>query len=158
MSKLYLFLISMLFIIGFGCKRTSTIEDFTYTYSMENVNNFKIEFQLVSDSTYEISQFNYFFDNFEGNKKPIVTKGKLDNEEFSRFEKLIEKSDINSMKDSYGFENETDNDVVYMIGLEQEDKTKFVSINLNAIDSFSQEFKDLISYTNTIISAKHQVQ
>ena len=160
MKKTHLLLATLFSIVFIGCTPTSTMNDFTYTYSMENVNNFKIEFQLNSDSTFKITQFNFFFDNFEKSKKPVSTEGTLNSEEFFKLKKLIEQSNIDEMKDSYGFDNKTaeESDIMYMIELKQGEESKFVSINANDITTFPKKFTELISYTNTIISAKHQVQ
>ena len=160
MKKTYLLLATIFAIIFTGCTNPSTMDDFTYIYSMENVNNFKIEFRLNSDSTFKITQFNFFFDNFEKSKKPVSTEGTLNTEEFTKLKKLIEQSNISEMKDSYGFDDKTtdESDIMYMIELKQGDESKFVSINANDITTFPKKFNELISYTNTIISAKHQVQ
>lgn len=154
MKKKHILLATLLAIVITGCTSTSTMDDFTYTYSMENVNNFKIEFQLNSDSTFKITQFNFFFDNFEKSKKPVSTEGTLTSEEFSKFRSLLQQSNIDEMKDSYGFDDKTadESDIVYMIELKQGEKSKFVSIKGNKITSFSKKFTELISYTNTIIS------
>ena len=160
MKKTHLLIATLFTIIFIGCTPTSTINDFTYIYSMENVNNFKIEFQLNSDSTFKITQFNFFFDNFEKSKKPVSTEGTLNSEEFFKLKKLIEQSNIGEMKDSYGFDDKTaeESDIMYMIELQQGEESKFVSINVNDITTFPMKFNELISFTNTIISAKHKVE
>ena len=159
MTSIRILIATIFAIVVTSCTSTSTIDNFTYSYSMESVNNFKIEFQLKSDSTYKISQYNYFFDNFEKMKKPIETEGKLNDKEFSTFKKLLGQSNIPDMKDSYGFEDSTKNvsEIVYLIGLNQNEESKFISINANSIQSFPPKFSELISYTNTIISEKHKV-
>lgn len=159
MTSIRILIATLFALVITSCTSTTSIDNFTFTYSMESVNNFKIEFQLKSDSTYKISQYNYFFDNFEKMKKPILTEGKLNNDEFSTFKKLLEQSNIPDMKDSYGFEDSTKNtsEITYLIGLEQNEESKFISINTNSIHSFSSKFSELISLTNAIISEKHKV-
>ena len=153
MNKLYI-LIATILAITSCTSNPATMDNFTYTYSMENTNNFKIEFQLNSDSTYKITQYNFFFDNFEKKKKPIYSSGTLNNEQFSTFRKLLQQSKIEHMKDSYGFKNETTSysDIIYMIELNRNGESKYVSINSNEANSFPEEFTKLIKYTNKIIS------
>lgn len=159
MNKINLLIATFFAIIVIGCTSTPTMDNFTYTYSMENVNNFKVEFQLNSDSTFKITQFNFFFDNFENTRKPISTEGTLNSEEFSIFKKLLQQSNIEDMEDSYGFDDKTatESDIMYMIELKQNEKSKFVSINANDVITFSKKFTELIAYTNTIISEKLKV-
>ena len=159
MNKTNLLIATLFALIITSCTSTPTMNDFTYTYSMENVNNFKIEFQLNSDSTFKITQLNLFFDNFENTKKPISTEGTLNKKEFSTLKELLQQSNINDMEDSYGFNENTDedSDVLYMIELKQKGESKYVSINANKANTFSEKFTELISYTTTIISAKHKV-
>ncbi|MGV8962276.1 MAG: hypothetical protein ACOH2V_02710 [Candidatus Saccharimonadaceae bacterium] len=142
-----------------SCTSSPSIDDFVYTYTMESINNYKIEFQLKSDSTFKVSQFNYFFDNYESMKKPVITEGQLNNKEFSTIKKLLQQSNLNDMKDSYGFDEteSTESDIIYLIELKQDDKSKFVTIKSKSIESFPKKFTELISYTNSIISEKHKV-
>ena len=142
-----------------SCISSPSIDDFVYTYTMESINNYKIEFQLKSDSTFKVSQFNYFFDNYESMKKPVITEGQLNNKEFSTIKKLLQQSNLNDMKDSYGFDEteSTESDIIYLIELKQDDKSKFVTIKSKSIESFPKKFTELISYTNSIISEKHKV-
>ena len=154
------FIITTLLVIIAGCTSTPPMNDFAYTYSMENVNNFKIEFEVNSDATFKISQYNFFFDNFEQTKKPFSTEGTLDSDEFSTLKKLLQQSNIQDMEDSYGFDEKTasDSDILYMIELKQDGKSKYVSINDNDANSFSKKFTELISYTNKIISIKNKAE
>lgn len=136
-----------------GCNRKPELTDFSYTFSMENVNNFKSEFQLNPDSTYQINQYNYFFDNFEGKRRPLVKEGKLTTDEFNTFKKLIEGSRLNQMKDSYGFENPAkENNIIYMIQLTTGGLTKYVSVNADTPEKFPKDFTELIKYTSNFIN------
>ena len=159
MNRIY-FIIATLLVVFSGCTTTPPLNDFTYTYSMENVNNFKIEFQLNSDATFKISQYNFFFDNFEKSKKPFTTEGTLESNEFSTFKQLLQQSNIHEMDDSYGFDENTasEADILYMIELKQDGKSKYVSINDNDANSFSEKFTELISYTTKIISTKNKAE
>lgn len=159
MNRIY-FIIATLLVVFSGCTTTPPLNDFTYTYSMENVNNFKIEFQLNSDATFKITQYNFFFDNFEKSKKPFTTEGTLESNEFSTFKQLLQQSNIHEMDDSYGFDENTasEADILYMIELKQDGKSKYVSINDNDANSFSEKFTELISYTTKIISTKNKAE
>lgn len=153
MNNLYL-LIATIIIVTSCTSNPANMDDFTYTYSMENTNNFKIEFQLNSDSTFKITQYNFFFDNFEQVKKPIYNEGTLSSDEFSTITKLLQKSNIENMEDSYGFNDNTASysDIIYMIELNRNGKSNYVSINSSGTNSFPEEFTKLIEYTNKIIS------
>jgi hypothetical protein len=160
MNRIHSIIITLFAIIITGCTSTPTMGDFTYSYSMENVNNFKIEFQLNPDASFKITQYNFFFDNFEKAKKPITTEGILNNEEFSSFKELLEQSNLEDMEDSYGYDAETtsESDIIYMIELKHDDKTKYISINASGANTFPEKFTELIAYTNAIISDKHKTE
>lgn len=160
MNRIYFIIVTLFAIIISSCTSTPTMGDFTYNYSMENVNNFKIEFQLNADASFKITQYNFFFDNFENTKKPISTEGSLDNDEFSTFKNLLQESNLENMEDSYGFDeiSASEADILHMLELNQDGKSKFISINATGADPFPEKFTELIAYTNTIISDKHKVE
>lgn len=159
MNRIHSIIITLFAIIT-SCTSTPTMDDFTYTYSMENVNNFKIEFQLNTDASFKITQYNYFFDNFEMKKKPVTTEGILDSDDFSSLKKLLQQSKLNDMKDSYGFDEKiaSEADITYMIELKQDGKSKYISINATGANTFPEKFTELIAYTNAIISDKHKAE
>ena len=74
MNRIHCIIITLFAIIA-SCTSTPTMGDFTYNYSMENVNNFKIEFELNADASFKITQYNYFFDNLRKQKNPFLLKG-----------------------------------------------------------------------------------
>lgn len=160
MNRIHFIIVTLFAIIITGCTSTPTLDNFTYAYSMENINNFKIDFQLNSDTTFKITQYNFFFDNFEKTKKPISTEGALNSDEFRNFKKLLQQSKLDEMEDSYGFDEKTDSesDIIYIIELTKDGKTKYVSINASGNNSFPEKFTELISYTNTIINDKNSVE
>lgn len=142
-----------LLLLLFACNRTPDLLEFTYTFSMESVNNFKVTFQLNPDSTYKVGRFNYFFDNFEGKKKPKYNEGRLTTNEFKTFKKLIEGSKLNKMKNAYGFDNPTkEGGIIYIVELSQQGKSKYISINSGIHETFPEDFTKLIEYTNTFIN------
>lgn len=157
MSKIINLCLSVLFLFCLiGCDHSSGLKDFTYRYSMENINNFKVEFQLNSDSTYQIGQYNYFFDKFEGKARPLLKDGKLTKDEFDMFSQLIASSKLEKMDDSYGFDRDgdADNSIVYMIELKQNEKSKFVSVNTNTGEHLPDGFNRLIAFTGKFIDDK----
>lgn len=156
MLKNRLLLSSILFLALLGCSNKSELKEFTYRYSMESIANYKVEFQLNPDTTFHIIQNNYFFDRYDGISKPKEVNGVLSDNEFNSFVKLIEKSDIEKIKDSYGFENNTDNDnsMLYIVELNRNGKSKFVTVNLEENNGLSKEFNEMIAFTNLVINNK----
>lgn len=157
MSKIFNLCLSVLFLFCLiGCDRSSVLKDFTYKYSMESINNFKVEFQLNPDSSYRIGRYNYFFDKYEGKSRPLVAEGKLTQEEFDMFAKLIAGSKLEKMNDSYGFNRsgDTDNSIIYMTELKQNEKSKFVSVNAGTDEHLPDGFNRLIAFTGEFISDK----
>lgn len=149
-------LLSLLTLFLFiGCKKNTEIKDFTYTFSMESVRAFKVEFQLNPDSTYQVRQYNYFFDNYEGKQRPNIKDGKLTAQEFDKFKNRLTKSYIEKMNDSYGFDKpNAENNIVYMVHLQHDGLDKFVSINENTMGDFSADFVELINFTSQFANSK----
>lgn len=157
MSKIINLCLSVLFLSCLiACHRSPVLKDFTYRYSMESINNFKVEFQLNPDSTYQIGQYNYFFDKYEGKAKPIFKEGKLTRDEFDRFAGLITGSQLEKMNDSYGFDRggDTDNSIIYVIELKHNEQSKFVSVNSSMDEYLPDSFNRLITFTGGFISDK----
>ncbi|KAF5041833.1 hypothetical protein [uncultured Proteiniphilum sp.] len=154
MIKYKLWVTSLFILLVIGCRNNTGLKDFTYKYSMESAGNFKVEFQLNPDSSYTISQNNYFFDRFEGVSHPIEKGGILSQQEFERFSELISRSDINKMDDTYGFEEKenSDNSIVYIVELIENGESKYVSINARSRQDFPKAFTELIEYTNDYIN------
>ena len=138
-----------------GCGNNTGLKDFTYKYGMESAGNFKVEFRLNPDSSYTISQNNYFFDRFEGVSHPIEKEGVLSRQEFEKFSRLLQKGNLHKMKDSYGFSDEqgADNSILYIVELTQDGQSKFVSVNAATRQKFPKAFTELIEYTNEFINA-----
>ncbi|WP_418892640.1 hypothetical protein [Limibacterium fermenti] len=154
MIKTILLFIVSLFLIC-GCNSYSDNLPFTYKYSIESMGNFKVNFELNSDSTYKISQFNYFFDRLEGRKRAFLKDGKLTKQEFITFQTLISASKIERLKDTYGFEDAaSEREIIFMIELIRNGKSKYVSINSHTSNKFPKHFPDLIKHTNEFISEK----
>ena len=134
--------------------RLAEMEEFTYKFSMESVGNYKVDFQLNPDSTFQIEQQNYFFDRYAKKNAPNSRQGTLSSEEFARFDKLIRESDLYSMDDSYGFDENSDNSIIYLVELQGGDDVKYVSINVETEHRFSYEFTELIEFTTGFMNSK----
>lgn len=83
----------------------------------------------------------------------MIKEGQLTAEEFNSFKKLITGSNIQGMKDSYGFDNPTkESDIIYMVQLTVDGQTKYVSVNENTPEKFPKDFTELIAYTTEFIN------
>lgn len=139
-----------------ACNHDPDLGKFTYTYSMESINNFRVDFQLNPDSTWQIGRYNFFFDRFDDKQAPQLLNGKLTEEEYNRFSKLISDSRLGEMGDSYGFDKEEviGNDIVIMFSLIRGDESKFVSIREDSEEQFTKGFRALISFTGQFLDEK----
>ncbi len=145
------------FFTGCNSKNSNTeieLTDFTYSFSMENTGNFRVELVVNNDSTYNVKQQNMFFDRYAKSNNDDISEGKLTEDEFVKLKSLLENSDIYNLNDSYGFDENSDNSTVYTINLTEGEKTKFVVINAEANQGFSKEFTDLFEYSSAIMSKK----
>ena len=144
-----------------ACSRSPRGELFSYTFSMESINNFKVELQLQPDSTWQAARINYFFDRFGGPPSALEREGKLTDREHATFARLLEKSEIEEMEESYGFDNEDDNSnaIVYMLSLTPEGgETRFVTIRENVEYRFPDAFRELILYSGNFLNEKLEEQ
>lgn len=149
--------ISVLILISFiGCNGDTGLTNYTYRYSVESINNFKVELQLNPDSTYQIGWHNYFFDKYSGEAQPKYKSGVLTVAEFDTFTNLIDRSGLEKMDDSYGFDHNgtVENDLVHMIELKQNETSKFVVVNAEANDPLPEKFDRLIVFTSNFINDK----
>lgn len=145
----------ILFLVTFiGCNHSTGVNGVTFRYSMESIGNFKVEFQLNPDSTYQIDRHNYFFDRFEGKTRSLTKGGSLTKEEFEKFRRLITGSKPGKLNDSYGFDGDAEADVaiVYVIELIQNEKSKFISVNAAAAKQLPDNFGRLIAFTAKFVS------
>lgn len=163
MIKNNLFIFFVLSILFLGCNSKNSessrgslteMEEYTYKFSMESLGNYKVDFQLNPDSTYQINQQNYFFDRYSGTGNPTSRQGKLTADEFDQFDKLVRESDLYGMDDSYGFDDNTDSSIMYIIELREGENVKYVSVNPEVAHNFSVEFTDLIESTTKFMDSK----
>ncbi len=149
--------ICVLFLIFLtGCNGDNKLTSYTYRYSMESINNFKVELQLNPDSTYQIGRHNYFFDKYKGETQPQYMSGVLTGIEFDTFTNLIDRSELEKMEDAYGFDHNgtVENNLMYMIELRQNETSKFVIVNPEANDPLPAKFYRLIVFTSDFINDK----
>lgn len=154
--KIQVVLSSMLFLIGGLCSSCrQELKAFTFSYTAESVNNYKFVVTFGSDSTYRIEKYNYYMDNFEGKRRPFVAEGRLSDETFRLLKERLEKSDVFSLKDAYGFkEQETrwssSSQLIYQISLRTEGKEKFVTYK--RAEELPSSFVRLLQFVNTFVS------
>ena len=78
---------------------------------MESVNKYKLMVLFDSDETFRIEEYNYYIDNFAKKRVPKIMEGTLTDEEFASLKPILQKCNFFKMKDSYGFEKETNWDL-----------------------------------------------
>ena len=125
-----------------GCKKE--LKDFSFSYSMESVDNYKL-----------MEEYNYYMDNFAKKRDPKVMEGTLTDEEFASLKPILQKCNFFKMKDSYGFEEETNRDlgdIMYQVSFTTEGKEKFISIRNSDTGQFSASFVKLIGFINTFLN------
>ena len=135
----------LLILCATSCKRE--IKPFTFSYSMESVNNYKVMLSFGSDKQYKVERYNYFMDNFAHKRDPKIVDGVMTEEEYDRLATLVAESDLLSMKDSYGFEQAPTGalgDVVYQISYTCGGEEKYISIRSAEGQRFSNAFVKLI--------------
>ena len=99
MQKTWLVMVGLfLMLCATSCKRAD--KPFTFSYSMESVNNFKVMLSFDSDQKYRVERYNYFMDNFAHKRDPKIVEGVLTDEEYDRLATLVNEADLLSMEDS----------------------------------------------------------
>ena len=108
-----------------------------------------------SDKTFRIEEYNYYMDNFAKKRDPKIMEGTLTDEEFASLKPILQKCNFFKMKDSYGFEEETNRDlgdIMYQVSFTTEGKEKFISIRNSDTGQFSASFVKLIGFINTFLN------
>lgn len=141
-----------------GCRKA--VEDFSFSYSMESVNNYKVivAFQS-SDKSYRIEETNFFMDNHANRKAPSIREGVMTDSECREVAKLLSASKLFEMEDSYGFEQEYNRelgDIMYQIAYKSGGKEKFISIRNSERQLFPSPFLKLLKYANSFVSAHRE--
>ncbi|MDR1203699.1 MAG: hypothetical protein LBL58_18985 [Tannerellaceae bacterium] len=139
-----------------GCRKS--LKEFSFSYSIESVDNYKTIVSFNSNKTYKIEIYNYYMDNHAGKREPVIKEGTLTEEEYKTVEMLLTKCNLFKMNDSYGFDQEADEyigDVICQIHFQTPKKGKFISIRNIDNHTFPVSFVNLLGYTNTFLS-KHK--
>lgn len=71
-----------------GCKKE--LKDFSFSYSMESVDNYKLMVLFDSDKTFRIEEYNYYMDNFAKKRDPKIMEGTLTDEEFASLKPILQ--------------------------------------------------------------------
>ena len=109
----------------------------------------------ISFKTFRIEEYNYYMDNFAKKRDPKIMEGTLTDEEFASLKPILQKCNFFKMKDSYGFEEETNRDlgdIMYQVSFTTEGKEKFISIRNSDTGQFSASFVKLIGFINTFLN------
>lgn len=136
-----------------GCKQE--LKDFSFSYSMESVSNYKLVVMFDSNKTYRIEEYNYLMDNIERKRDPKIKEGTLSDEEYEALKPLLQKCNFFKMKDSYGFDeaiNRDMGDIMYQVSFSSEGKEKYISIRDSETSQFSGSFVKLIGFINTFLN------
>lgn len=154
--KLPIVLGGILFLLGMlcgGCRKE--VKEFTFQYTVESVDTYKFILTVRSDSTYRLEKYNYYMDNFERKQRPVVSEGRVSPARFGHLKKLLEESGLFSLKDAYGFQDDTSGapaspGLIYQVHCQSEGKEKFVTCRGNARLPLS--FIRLLQFMNTFLS------
>jgi len=148
----------LLMILLTGCH--SKPEDFSLTYVMESMGNYRVSIEIGKDKSFQIHQQNIFFDNIANEDRIHTSQGYLSDEEYLLLSELIGGSRLFRMKDSYGFGQEvnrsnlygTHGDFIYHLIYTEGKKTKYISIRDNPNDRYSDKFLQLLRFLSNCIS------
>ncbi len=137
-------IVLVILIVYFSCPRS--FKEYEFSYTVENLSQFKLVFAFDSEGNYKIEKCNFYMDNAQGEIRPVMESGKFTEEEFDRFDKLLRNADIFSMEDMYGYdESSKDEDGFFtQIVLMADGKQKYVTIRNVTEQKFPQPFLDFI--------------
>ena len=136
-----------------GCKRS--LGDFTFTYSMESVGNYKLLVSFNADERFRIEEYNYLMDNLAHRRAPRIIEGDIDVKEFGELTELLRACDFFEMKDAYGFDEPASNDlddVVYQVSFASDGEQKLISIRDNKNSRYPRALVKLIGFINSFIN------
>lgn len=146
MQKTWLVMVGLfLMLCATSCKRAD--KPFTFSYSMESVNNFKVMLSFDSDKKYRVERYNYFMDNFAHKRDPKIVEGVLTDKEYDRLATLVNEADLLSMEDSYGFDKAPTgglSDIVYQLSYTSGGEEKYISIRSTEGQRYSDAFVELV--------------
>lgn len=151
LSGLLAFLLTGLILTS--CNNKSA--DFSFTFTMESVDNYKVALTVKSDKTYMIEEINYFHDNYAKKRDPKMVEGIFSEEEFEIVWEKIFDAGLFKMEDTYGFKNGKPDDfgnIMYQIYFGTGGKEKYISISYDKNNVYPLSFIELFNYLNEFIS------
>jgi hypothetical protein len=159
MTKRILFIsaVAALFaVLQTGCG--NRLKEFSFSYSMESVNYYKVAVSFDSNKAWKIEIHNYYMDNHSGQQAPAIREGTLTAEEYRTLTGLLAKCRFAKMQDAYGFDRDADEyagDIMYQVSFQTPGESKFISIRNISDHTFPLPFIDLLKYVNTFL-AEHK--
>ena len=156
-NKLYISVIKSLscaiLLFMTGCREQKPI-DFSFRYTMESVNNYKMILIFGSDKSYTIEEHNYFMDNHAGTYNPVVRQGTLTDSELEEIRTLLTACRFFKMKDAYGFDvpdNTTLGNIIYQIDYVADGKEKMISIRSSPLLQLPKSYSELLIYISLFL-------
>jgi hypothetical protein len=149
--------IVLLLLLLTGCR--SEPKDFTLSFVMESIDNYKLSIETGNDKSYHIRQQNLYLDAHANQEHINTSQGRMTDEEFAELKELIAGSRLFKMKDSYGFgEDKDDIDpfsiIIYTLHYTEGSKEKFITLRFNAQDKYPEKFPELIRFLAQYASQK----
>lgn len=128
--------------------------EFSLSYSQECVNNYKLVIHVFNDKRYVLEEYNYFFDNMEKKREPIIKQGVLDNRTFREISALMRQSDIVGLPDYYeGRQNADAGNFLYQLTYKTGGTEKYIFLREVNRDQLPSPFFRLLHYL-TALSAR----
>jgi hypothetical protein len=154
MKTILLNVVFLLFLLA-GCQ--SELKEFEFSFTIENISSYKISLEIDHEKNYCIQEQNIFFDLQEKRENIKTRTGKLTNDELTEFKTLISRSRLFNMKNSYGFEQDSNpndplSNLIYQISYTVSGRTKYISIRPNETNKYSGNFLILLTCLNKFIS------
>lgn len=132
-----------LLVVMDSCKANRT--EFSLSYSLECVDNYKVVISVSSDKHYVLEEYNYFFDNFEKKREPIIKQGVLDKGEFRKISQLIRQSNIFDLPDYYESHHKIDKgNFLYQLSFKAGGSEKYVFLREINPDQLPEPFFRLL--------------
>ncbi|MEG1544916.1 MAG: hypothetical protein RR382_10400 [Tannerellaceae bacterium] len=146
--------LSVLFILlCSSCKKE--LKDFSFSYTMESVGNYKLQVFFNGNGTYRIEEYNSAMGSAVPKREPIIKSGALTDEELIEVKRLISDSNLPEMKDYYGFDKESNagmGDILYQVSFITVDNEKLITICNSDNKQFTGSFVRLIGYINSFLN------
>lgn len=127
-----------------SCKKD--YQTFEYTFTMENVSNYKMMFSFDNEKNFRTEVQNYFMDRWAHTSNPKIRTGVLTDEQYAHLYSLLKDSDLFAMEDQYGFEEGTvdEEGILTQIMFTADGETKYVSIRNLSRQKFGRSFRELL--------------